>query len=443
MTDQAYARRVKSAVSDSIDNIVIEKDQFIVNPDKDFRRDRKLPLRNTIQVLLQMEGASLQNELLKSFGFSSNTPTKSAFSQQRGKLLPKAMEQLFFSFTSKLNELDTPRTTKEGYVLLACDGSDINIPYNPSDTETYHQNGNKRGYNQLHLNALNSILDGIYIDAILEPECKSHERSAFIQMVDRYNGRVPAIFIADRGYEGYNVFAHLINSKQKFIVRLKDDGSNGIISSYDFSPLRNKSGEFDCKISTILTYRQTKKIKSDRDTYTIISRDCLEYFKENEQYPLNLRIVCIKIADGVYEYLATNLDCHQFPPSRLKELYHLRWGIETSFRDLKYTIDILHFHGRKRAYVEQEIWAHLTMYNYCEAITRHVILSKKKSAKYDVKANFAVAACICKAFLRKCCDDKINACDLISRFLIPIRPGRTATRNIKSQSAKSFLYRAA
>ena len=177
--------------------------------------------------------------------------------------------------------------------------------------------------------------------------------------------------------------------------------------------------------------------------YTYVARNHLDYFSENPQFPLDLRIVCIEVADGVYEYLATNLDRDEFLPARLKELYHLRWGIETSFRDLKYTIDILHFHGRKRQYVEQEIWARLTVYNFCEAITRHTVAEKKDCAKHDVKINFATSACICKAFLRQRDGDEINVCRLIGRFLIPIRPGRSAPRNVKPQSAQSFIYRAA
>lgn len=127
----------------------------------------------------------------------------------------------------------------------------------------------------------------------------------------------------------------------------------------------------------------------------------------------------------------------------MKELYHARWGIETSFRDLKYTIDVVHFHGRKRRNVEQEVWARLTVYNFCEAITRHTVIARKDYAKYDVQINFATAANICKAFLRRCDDDEMNVCSLIARFLCPVRPGRTAKRNLSPKSAKSFLYRAA
>ncbi|MBE5789058.1 MAG: transposase [Clostridiales bacterium] len=124
-----------------------------------------------------------------------------------------------------------------------------------------------------------------------------------------------------------------------------------------------------------------------------------------------LRILCIEVSDGVFEYLATNLDRDEFPLDVMKDLYHMRWGEETSFRELKYTIDLVHFHGRKRESVEQEAWARLILYNCCEAITRHIAVSKQGSPKrkYDQKINFATAACICKAFLKRS-DDEINTC---------------------------------
>ena len=443
MVDQVYANAVRRVLVESIDALNANKQYYVLNPDKDFQRERKIPFDTMVNILLQMENRSLQTELLNYYNHDPDVPTKSAFCQQRKKLRAEAMAVLFSSFTKEMISLDTPKTTKEGYLVLACDGSDINIPYNPDDTETYHQNANKRGYNQLHLNALYDVYNGVYADVVLEPDRKSHERDAFIKMVDRYDLPYPAIFLADRGYEGYNVFAHLLSSGQKFVIRLKDPNSNGILSTYEVDQLRDEHGEFDCEISTILTHRQTSEIKADRDTYTFVPHGHLDYFAEATEFPLNLRVVCVMIADGVYEYLATNLSDVEFPLERMKELYHARWGIETSFRDLKYTIDVLHFHGRKRRYVEQEVWALLTVYNFCEAITRHTIVAKKSYAKHDVQINFATATNICKAFLRRCDDDEINVCRLIGRFLCPVRPGRTARRNLTPKSAKSFLYRAA
>ncbi len=263
-------------------------------------------------------------------------------------------------------------------------------------------------------------------------------------MVDRYQPDVPAIIMADRGYEGYNVFAHLLQSGQKFIIRLKDDNSNGIISTYDFP--YDSNGEFDCDIETILTWKQTKEIKSNYQAYTIVQRAKFDFYDDsNPFYPFSLRILCAETEPGHFEYLATNLDRDEFPPDVIKELYHLRWGVEPSFRELKYTIDLVHFHC-KRNYIEPEAWARLIVYNFCEAITRHISVTrqtgKERARKYDYKINFATAVCICKAFLKRD-DGEINPCRLIGKFLIPIRFSRSAPRKLKPQSAKSFLYRAA
>ncbi|MFL2132195.1 transposase, partial [Ruoffia sp. FAM 24228] len=47
-------------------------------------------------------------------------------------------------------------------------------------------------------------------------------------------------------------------------------------------------------------------------------------------------MVRLELSESTYECLITNLD-DNFTPNDLKELYHLRWGIETSFRDLKHS----------------------------------------------------------------------------------------------------------
>lgn len=445
MNDNSYALELKELLVNCIEQLVSEKRRFLKNPERDFSRNRKITFEDFINICLQMEGGALQNELLKYFNFSEALPTKSAFCQQRGKVSPEALEYLFCMFTEKLR-LSDGLNTFMGYRIIAGDGSDVNTPYNPKDQETFHQSTDKKGYNQLHLNALYDVLNDLYIDCILEPEKKSHERHAFNTMLDRFTSDIRAIIVADRGYESYNVFAHLLCSNQKFIVRLKDDRSNGILSTYNFD--YDEKGEFDAGIETILTCKQSKFIKENRDTYTFVPRSHFDFFKDDDPFfLLKLRIVCIEVKPGVFEYLACNLNSKGFPPAVIREIYHLRWNEENSFRDLKYTIDLVHFHSKKREYVEQEAWAKLIVYNFCAAITQHVAAAQNertasKEKKHDYKINFATAVRICKEFLKHN-DGEIHVCQLIGKFLIPIRPNRTAQRKVKPQSAKYFIYRAA
>lgn len=93
------------------------------------------------------------------------------------------------------------------------------------------------------------------------------------------------------------------------------------------------------------------------------------------------------------------------------------------------------------AYIKQEIYARLTLYNFCEAITTSVVVAQQKGTKYSYQVNFTVAIYICKYFLRYSNDiSPPNVEMLIQKNLLPIRPGRSDPRKVKSQKAVSFLY---
>ena len=93
-----------------------------------------------------------------------------------------------------------------------------------------------------------------YCDFLVQGKKKLHERAALNTITDRYPDSVPAILMADRGYESFNVFAHLIQKNMKFIIRMKDINSNGILSAYDLP-----DSQFDTHIKTTLTRRHTKE----------------------------------------------------------------------------------------------------------------------------------------------------------------------------------------
>ena len=65
------------------------------------------------------------------------------------------------------------------------------------------------GFHQIHLNALFDLCEKRYIDLVIQPARLENESLAMTQMIDRYKGEKKNIFIADRGYETYNIFAHV------------------------------------------------------------------------------------------------------------------------------------------------------------------------------------------------------------------------------------------
>lgn len=50
----------------------------------------------------------------------------------------------------------------------------------------------------------------------------------------------------------------------------------------------------------------------------------------------------------------------------------MRWGVETSFRHLKYSIGLLDFHSKKVDAIEMEVWARLILYNYSRVVTNQI-----------------------------------------------------------------------
>ena len=410
---------------------------FVKNPEKDFTRNRKLNFKTTIGLLLNMNGNSLYKELLDYCGYNPDTATTSAFVQQRDKILPFAFEFLLHEF----NQTFEHYKTYKGYRLLAVDGSDLNISHNPKDTSTYFQSHPEhKGFNLLHLNAMYDLCNKLYLDACIQPGREENEFKALTDMVDRSNLDKNTIIMADRGYESYNVLAHIQEKGWKYLIRIKDTTSKGMASSF-----RLPVGEFDRNVYREITRKQTKEIKANPELYKFLPQNSTFDYLEalgNDFYSMNFRVVRFKITEDTYETVITNLDADTFAPEELKRLYHMRWGIETSFRELKYALGLTSFHAKKVAYITQEVFARLIMYNFCEMITLQVVIQQKPT-KYGYQVNFTVAIHVCKKFFR---DENVHPPDveaLIRKNMLPIRENRSDPRKIKFKKAVSFNYRVA
>ena len=156
--------------------------------------------------------------------------------------------------------------------------------------------------------------------------------------------------------------------------------------------------------------------------------------KDPAMYDLRFRVVRFRISGGYYETVYTNLDSETFPIGTIKELYRLRWGIETSFRELKYTIGLSCLHGKKTDFLLQEVFARLILYNYASLIARKIPVPQEK------QINFSTAILVCKQFLK----GKIRSAqifEILSKHLSPIRPGRQYKRYQNPVSAVAFQYR--
>lgn len=373
--------QLKNVLLSEIESVSNRCKEFSVKPDKHFTRKRKLPFEKIIKTVIGMESKSLTNELIDAFDADAELPSTSAFVQQRCKIKPDAFKTIFDGFTSKIIS-----EASSDIRILAVDGSDIQITTNPDDLSSYHPGANgQKPYNLLHLNALYDLENHIYTDAVIQG--------------------------------------------------------------------RKDSNEFDIDISLKLSRKQTNEMKElylkEKNHYKLIPHSTPFDFLDTKLrkqdpihfYELHFRIVRFKISDDLYETVLTNLNSSEYTPDKLKTLYAARWGIETSFRDLKYTIGLLDFHSKKVMCIYQEIYARLIMYNFAEMITSHVAI-KKKQRKYTYKANFSIAVHMCRLFYQ---DKTTSPCleAIVAKNLVPVRPGRHKERNLTPKIYHGFLYRVA
>lgn len=109
--------------------------------------------------------------------------------------------------------------------------------------------------------------------------------------------------------------------------------------------------------------------------------------KENPWYGFNCRVVRFKITENTYETIITNLSKEEFSMKEISKIYNMRWREETSFRELKYAIGLNVLHAKKRELIQQEIYARMLMYNFCQRIVQEIKIPKKDKIKYIYQVN--------------------------------------------------------
>lgn len=391
-----------------IRRLVEEPERYARKPDRDFTRKRTLTPAVLIQLIVTMDEKSIWKGLLGHFRRRIDTPSASAFVQQRQKLLPSALEDLFHRFSDHLR----PQKKFRGYRLLAADGSSLKSGAYPADKDAYRSGTERQhGWNLFHINALFDLENGIYTDVIV---------------------------LADRNYEAYNNLACLEKRGWKYLIRIKDhERKNAYGLKLPDEP------EFDLPIRMTLgrlTPQQLRQqgIPVPEHYYRLPNSIPFDFLgtESTAFYEFSARIVRLTLKDGRTQLLITNLDAEQFPLSALRELYARRWGIETSFRELKYTVGLIHLHSRKSDLVLQEIFAAFTVFNFTQAVAWSADEGCGHS-KYKRRVNFAHAVYLCCEALR---GKSAEITGLLERTLTPRRPDRFYPRPKITGNRLSAMY---
>jgi len=327
--------------------------------EEDFTRKRSLTFDRVMLLILQKTLRSVQLHLQEFFGALAGrgilqAVTPSAWTQARAKLRHTAFVELnqvavVETVYEDLEEL----TLWRGHRLLAIDGSVLRMPEGRGLFEFFggqEQPVNQNGpcgerVPQARFSVVYDCLNRIVLDARVG-KYTEHERALALKHLCAT--RPGDLIVVDRGYAGYLLLAQLAARKLHFVVRCNQQCFTEATRLFE----RNEHGAS----VTVTLPAKTRRAEAKAAGLPL---------------QLKVRFVSLRLPTGELEVLVSSLlDEQLYPTAEFAELYHLRWGVETFYGQLKGRLDVENFSGTTVEAVLQDIHAAVFLANLESVVTR-------------------------------------------------------------------------
>lgn len=407
----------------------IKREKYVFSPQY-FSRNRILNFQTLVLLLINVLKRSLSVELMSFFEFFTvNTCTKQAFSRQRRKL-----KALFFHDWNRVltDSFYCHYQYKKwnGFRLLAVDGSSVVLPSTEEVRSVYgytiNQSAN-HGSSVARISVLYDVLNELAIKGLLHPYTVSEE-SVVLEVLQEDNLN-DSLLLFDRGYLSYWLIHQLLERDTHFVIRAACKANNTV---------KNFLASEETDI-TIEFYPSDTSVQKLRNMGKAVS----------EKTSVKIRLVKILLNTGETEVLITNLyDTTLYTKKDLKQVYHLRWGIETYYGYIKDELQLGVFSGISPLCIEQDFAANIFLFNLqsiiekqCEPYVKKI--SSKRKYQYKVNKNISWASLknrVVKLFINEDPPDILRELEtLFCRYLEPIRPGRKYPRlNKRKPNSKHY-----
>lgn len=350
-----------------------------------------------------------------------NNYSKQAFSQKRQFIKPEAFLTLFRSTTDDFytTQFVTPKTFRDMHVF-AIDGTTYNLPNTAELTEIYGvQTSKGESQTQAKGSCLYDVLNNLLIDVKMLP-IKSSERNIAVDHLNYLHNYKPNgnLVLLDRGYPSLELIRYF-EDKQIFYL------------------MRCNKNEFISEVRKV----------TDADKVIQLDR---QIPKTKEQIRATMRVIQVPFDNGDTETLITNLTDSSFLMQDFKYLYHLRWGIEEKYNEIKNKLKIEAFSGVTPVAVLQDFYATMFLTNMvsfaemdCEKELD--LISQSRERKYEYRINTTMAIASVKDSLielvmiqspRKLKRKLDQLGERLIANIIPIRPSRSYERRRKHTASK-------
>jgi hypothetical protein len=295
--------------------------------------------------------ASVQTELdrfYKALATSSDcfeSISRSAFTQARKKLKPEAFIELCQSQLSYFQKHAPYERNWKGKRIVAIDGSLLTLPFSPELNKSFGVMKNQ--HNTHHsVGARCSMAYDVCNELVLDANIVSRNSCEKELAVAHLNHLCPQtdILVFDRGYPASWLMEILEKRGFKFCFRLSTAWKDAI------NLINSEQADINW----------SKKGKSNNDLI------------------IGLRLVAVELSTGEKEVLATNLDRSSFDLESLKELYHLRWGVEEGYKMLKQVSQVEYFTGKTVQAIRQDFHARIFMVNMASMVASQGLHEQKE-----------------------------------------------------------------
>jgi hypothetical protein len=402
-------------------------EQFCVS-ERDFLRQRKLPFRQLVLLLVKLCKKTLSVEL-EQFFFEVNGSlpcSVSAFTQQRLKLQPGFL----FCWNvvlqkSYLQHYGAAVKRWKGYRLLACDGSTVALVNTPALKAYFGAQANQitdyvTARTFYHYDVLNEII-------VLPQIAPYHYGELNLAYAAVEHLPADTVSLYDRNFSYYKMVAlHLWQEQErKFVIRARE--------KHKWIAHFIRSGA----PSQVVEMKPTQSARSGlrKSGYLITPNTTLA-----------VRLVRVEIKNTV-EVLITNLwEEEGHPAGEFKDLYALRWGVETNISVQKNILQLESFSGLSVCAVLQDFFATVFTANLHALLVKdaqQTIDTTTQHRKHPLKVNKnksfgKLKTCLVALFIREDLATVLqNLHDCFVRDPVPVRSGRTFKRWRKNTRSAS------
>lgn len=396
----------------------------------DFTRNRKLPFKNLVGILINQLKRSLSVELrdfFSSLELPAQSCTKSAFCLQRQKLSP-----LFFELWNKwlvtrfYHHYGKSVKRWRSFLIQAVDGSTAYLVNKPGTIRYFGTQRNQyRDVAMVRIIQVQDVLNDLTLWGDLY-SINDAEPSVIARRLDEL--AVDSITLFDRGFPGYGLMYLLLNQERPrhFVMRCQ--------SNFNTEVKEFLAGSMNSKISYLTPGKEAIAMLR-RHGYVITATT-----------PLKIRMVKIILPSGETEVLLTSLyDENLYTIKDLRYLYNLRWKIETTFSKQKNQQQLEQFSGHLPICILQDYAASLLIANLqslvekqCQPFLKQIEIKRKYP--YRINRNVSWAALknnIVKLFLQNNpVAILLHLQNLFQQNIEPVRPGRSYPRIIAYKRKK-------